>query len=394
MYKFYARVNHAEVREHLLRPDFSLDATPLLEDGAKLMAVCQPNNPTANLFDPGELSGVSGDPGGIDLVDEAYADFSGSDMLKDAMSSESCIDTRTFSKAYGIAGLRVGFAVSRKDVIGELRRVRTPFGLNSFSEAVAISALDNKGWVRDSVSRMRSDRDYLSSRMRALGFDVKPSVCNFVIGRSPVDGPGLVAALRSKGVAVRDCSTVPDARRIHQGDRRPQAAARPLPRGSGGDHRRRPRMNVTIMDYGVGNLHSLSKGLERAGASTEVVSDPVELLGAECIVFPGVGAFGAAAAAIAPVMDGLRARIGSGTPALGICLGMQLMFERSEESPGAGLSAFDGDVRRRVLGPRVPHMGWNEVVSSGRRPLRWRRGRGEVLLRELLRLPTRGRMSE
>jgi glutamine amidotransferase len=123
-------------------------------------------------------------------------------------------------------------------------------------------------------------------------------------------------------------------------------------------------MKVTIMDYGVGNLHSLSKGLERAGASTEVVSDPAELLGAECIVFPGVGAFGAAAAAIAPVMGGLRARIGSGTPALGICLGMQLMFERSEESPGAGLSAFDGDVRR-VLGPRVPHMGWNEVVSSG-----------------------------
>ena len=209
MYKFYARVNHAEVREHLLRPDFSLDATPLLEDGAKLMAVCQPNNPTANLFERSELMRLIRRPGGMTILDEAYSDFSGSDMLKDAMSSESCIDTRTFSKAYGIAGLRVGFAVSRKDVIDELRRVRTPFGLNSFSEAVAISALDNKGWVRDSVSRMRSDRDYLSSRMRALGFDVKPSVCNFVIGRSPVDGPGLVAALRSEGVAVRDCSTFP-----------------------------------------------------------------------------------------------------------------------------------------------------------------------------------------
>lgn len=117
------------------------------------------------------------------------------------------------------------------------------------------------------------------------------------------------------------------------------------------------------MDYGVGNLHSISKGLERAGATVDVTSDMSSLEDAECIVFPGVGAFGAAVRRLEPAMPGLRRAATSGTPMLGICLGMQVMFEDSEESSGEGIGLFRGRVRK-LDAPRVPHMGWNEVSHT------------------------------
>ncbi|MGQ9586851.1 MAG: imidazole glycerol phosphate synthase subunit HisH [Thermoplasmata archaeon] len=123
-------------------------------------------------------------------------------------------------------------------------------------------------------------------------------------------------------------------------------------------------MKAVIMDYGVGNLHSISKGLERAGAEVEIVADAGALLDAECIVFPGVGAFGAAMDALSPILTDLRRRIAEGVPTLGVCLGMQIMFERSEESPGPGLAVIKGEVKRVRKG-RVPHMGWNDVIDNG-----------------------------
>ena len=119
-------------------------------------------------------------------------------------------------------------------------------------------------------------------------------------------------------------------------------------------------MEVSVADYGVGNLFSISKGLEAAGAKARIVSDMSALLDADCIVFPGVGAFGAAMGALRPVMPKLRARISSGVPTLGICLGMQLLFETSEESSGKGLSVLSGEVRRLKAG-RIPQMGWNNA---------------------------------
>ncbi|HEX9908567.1 MAG TPA: histidinol-phosphate transaminase [Thermoplasmata archaeon] len=209
MYKFYANLNMARISEKLLRPDFSLDAQAMLSESPKLVAVCQPNNPTANLFDQGEIRKLLAWKGCAVIVDEAYSDFCGSSMLSEVMNSNAGIDVRTFSKGYGIAGLRAGYAMARKEVIDELRRVRTPFGVNSFTEAIAARAMDHKAWVDEVVSKMRSERSYLASRLETLGFKVYPSCCNFLLCKSPVDGPNLVAALRDKGVAIRDCNPYP-----------------------------------------------------------------------------------------------------------------------------------------------------------------------------------------
>ena len=125
-------------------------------------------------------------------------------------------------------------------------------------------------------------------------------------------------------------------------------------------------MKISVMDYGVGNLYSISKGLERAGADAQVVADAKALLGAECIVFPGVGAFGAAMSVLRPVLPGLRKKIWAGTPALGICLGMQILFEKSEESGGEGIAVIRGEVKKLRQG-RIPQIGWNDVISWGDR---------------------------
>jgi histidinol-phosphate aminotransferase len=209
MYKFYARVNLGTICEKLLRPDYSLDADAILSEGAKLTAICQPNNPTANLFDRSDVVRILSESSGVVVLDEAYTDFCGSNMLGDAMSAPCALDIRTFSKAYGLAGIRAGFAIARKEVVDEVRRVRTPFGLNSFTEAVALKALDQKRWVQETVSRMKVERTYLDGRLRSLGFRTYPSECNFLIAKCPAEGPPLVAALRERGIVVRDCSMFP-----------------------------------------------------------------------------------------------------------------------------------------------------------------------------------------
>jgi len=123
-------------------------------------------------------------------------------------------------------------------------------------------------------------------------------------------------------------------------------------------------MNVTIFDYGTGNLHSLRKAIEAAGARASFVRDARSAASADALVLPGVGAFGSATARLADAGVGLRDAIRSGLPTLGICLGMQLLFETSDEGDGRGLGVIPGRVRK-MTAPRLPQMGWNNVESNG-----------------------------
>ncbi|MDR2698604.1 MAG: imidazole glycerol phosphate synthase subunit HisH [Candidatus Methanoplasma sp.] len=122
-------------------------------------------------------------------------------------------------------------------------------------------------------------------------------------------------------------------------------------------------MRVTIADYGVGNLHSVKKAFEISGAKAAVTSDMKELLGAECIVFPGVGAFDSTMERLAPYKEKIKERLLSGVPALGICIGAQILFDSSEEGVSEGMGAFRGRIVR-LSAERVPHMGWNSVMTS------------------------------
>lgn len=121
-------------------------------------------------------------------------------------------------------------------------------------------------------------------------------------------------------------------------------------------------MNVTVLDYSVGNLHSIRKALRKGGAEVTITEgSPEAVAGADALVLPGVGAFGAAADAIAPLRDALRDFVEAGRPMLGVCLGMQLLFDESEESPGEGLGVIPGKVAR-LRHPKLPQIGWNAIA--------------------------------
>lgn len=124
-------------------------------------------------------------------------------------------------------------------------------------------------------------------------------------------------------------------------------------------------VNIAVIDYGMGNLHSACKGLEKAGATPQITDSSLKIAEADAVVLPGVGAFD-------PAMEHLRGRnletvvkkaIASGKPFLGICVGFQMLFDSSEEGTQAGLGVIKGKVKRFNSEPgiTIPHMGWNQL---------------------------------
>src|SRR3954452_9864307 len=135
---------------------------------------------------------------------------------------------------------------------------------------------------------------------------------------------------------------------------------------------------TTIVDYGAGNLRSVRNTLEAIGAGYEVVNRPGDVERASRIILPGVGHFGQMMRSLDELglRQPLRERVESGIPFLGICVGLQCLFERSEESPGSlGLGILPGVVRKFTGDVRVPHMGWNSLEL--RRPSRLLQGLGD-----------------
>jgi glutamine amidotransferase len=125
-----------------------------------------------------------------------------------------------------------------------------------------------------------------------------------------------------------------------------------------------PLRSLYIVDYGAGNLRSVQKAFEHVGVEATVGSDPQALTSAPGLVLPGVGAFGVAMEQLIErgLVEPLLARIKAGVPFLGVCLGLQLLFESSEEDPGvAGLGLVSGDVRALPPTVKVPHIGWNQA---------------------------------
>ena len=123
-------------------------------------------------------------------------------------------------------------------------------------------------------------------------------------------------------------------------------------------------MVIAIIDYGAGNIHSIEKALEYVGATVQVTDDPAVVAKARAVVLPGVGSGGAAMARMTErgLDDAIRQATQQGKPFLGICLGMQLLADHHAEGEVDGLGLFRGEVRRIPHGPKIPHMGWNQVT--------------------------------
>jgi histidinol-phosphate aminotransferase len=210
LYSYCARVEDARVVEVPLLKDFALDADAVLRAGAKLTFIASPNNPTGNAHPAADLERVIRGSLGLVVIDEAYAEFCDQNFLNRVREFPNLIALRTFSKAHGLAGLRVGYAAARREVIQRLARVKMPFSVGALSERIAIEALSDDGFVRHSREIVTAERPWLAEQLTSLGLHPFPTDANFMLVEV---GPRLEALLRklaAKGIAVRALPKVLD----------------------------------------------------------------------------------------------------------------------------------------------------------------------------------------
>jgi histidinol-phosphate aminotransferase len=186
-----------------LGSDNDADAEALVAAGARLTYVCTPNNPTGVLVARPSLDRVLADARGLVVVDEAYAEYAGTNVAREAPAHGRMLVLRTFSKAFGLAGMRVGFAVGARALIAELEKARGPYTVTSLGERAALAALtEDVPWLERGVAAVRECRDGFATALRAAGFAPLPSAANFVL--VPVrDAEAAMVGLRQRGILVR-----------------------------------------------------------------------------------------------------------------------------------------------------------------------------------------------
>ncbi|MDI6708662.1 MAG: histidinol-phosphate transaminase [Candidatus Thermoplasmatota archaeon] len=207
MYKIYGILNFAKVIEIPLtrtKKVWDLDVSAFLKAKPKITIIANPNNPTGNCFPENDILKIIENSKGIIVIDEAYAEYSGKSLLPYINKYSNLIITRTFSKAYALAGLRIGYGVAQQSIIEELLKVKPPYNLNAVSESLAIEALKSNAWLKKIVKITIEEREKLSKELEKLGFEVYPSVTNFVLAKAPINSEKLCAALRKKAILIKD----------------------------------------------------------------------------------------------------------------------------------------------------------------------------------------------
>lgn len=211
-YETVTRIMSAKPVELKLSSDHRLDVDAYLAavtDKTKVVWICNPNNPTGTIITKSEqqrlLDGIPGTA--LIVLDEAYYEYVTS---SDYPESIKLIDThpnivilRTFSKAYGLAGLRVGYAIAQKEIIQSLNKVRAPFNVNSAAQVAALAALSDDEFITESVSNNIQGIDYLCREFNFMGLEFIPTHTNFIMVNLNVDTKSIFTSLQREGVIVR-----------------------------------------------------------------------------------------------------------------------------------------------------------------------------------------------
>lgn len=204
LYDYFVKCNSGKAVMVDLTDDYQLDVDAMVRTKAKLTIVPSPNNPTGNCFRQKDLEDLIARFDGIVVLDEAYAEYSGDGMISKVGEFDNLVVTRTFSKAYAMAALRVGYMASNPRLAEMMGCVKIPYSLNAISEGAAVAAVKDQEFVRRSVELVREQRPRLMKGMEKLGFETFPSDSNFILARSPIDHKVLVDGLREKGILIRD----------------------------------------------------------------------------------------------------------------------------------------------------------------------------------------------
>ena len=192
--------------------NFDIDAERLVDCGAKITYLCTPNNPTATAAARAAVEYVVANARGIVLLDEAYAEFAPEVFVDLVAQNERLVVARTFSKAFGLAGLRVGYGVGENGVIRLIERARGPYKVNTLAEHAVLVALgslpDGLAWVREHAALAIVNRTRLVAAVQELGLRALPSAANFIMVPTS-RAAEIYRAMLSRGVLVRAFTDMP-----------------------------------------------------------------------------------------------------------------------------------------------------------------------------------------
>jgi len=213
MYKVAADIAAVKVKEVELDEFFQLDLRAInkaITPKTKLIFCCSPNNPTGNLLDWNDICELCEDFKGVVVLDEAYVEFSSRKSMAEMIERyPNLLILRTLSKAWGLAGLRLGYMMGNDEIVGFLNKIKLPYNVNSLSQSLAVRALNNKENLQGFIERISDEREWLKNELIQLGFEVFPSEANFLLIKVGLENcvERIVQNLaKSEGLILRDFS--------------------------------------------------------------------------------------------------------------------------------------------------------------------------------------------
>ncbi len=211
MYAVSARINQVSLKQIALEMDFSLDVNRILSEakGSKLLFLCSPNNPTGQSFPKELLLEIAKRFEGMVIIDEAYIDFSAVEsMLCELINYPNLVVIQTFSKAYGMAGIRLGMLFGSEELISWINKIKPPYNINSLTQKYALDKLMDLNAIEKAIELIKNERESLIVQLKNLPIVefVYPSDSNFVLIKVK-DSIRLYNYLISKGIVVRERSS-------------------------------------------------------------------------------------------------------------------------------------------------------------------------------------------
>lgn len=208
MYNIYSLINEAKIVEFPREEDFSVNIDKLIDAANKIkpsaVFICNPNNPTGTLMPKEDICRLAEELECALVVDEAYFEFSKVTATDMVYKYDNLIILRTMSKAWGLAGLRIGYLISNKYMVKELLKVKPPYNVNSITQQIACIALEHRSIMEDRVKIILEEKERLVSCLQNIkGFKVYDSSANFVLVKVN-DADRLTCRLRDNGIAVRN----------------------------------------------------------------------------------------------------------------------------------------------------------------------------------------------
>ncbi|MFA6085912.1 histidinol-phosphate transaminase [Mucilaginibacter sp.] len=213
MYQVSANINDVEVRKVLLTEEYQLNLEGIAEaidERTKLIFICSPNNPTGNSINRDDIETLLANFNGIVVIDEAYINFSRQKtFIQELTEYANLVVLQTLSKAWGLAGLRVGMAFASEEIIEVMNKVKPPYNVNEASQQLALEALNNVQQVNEWIKETLAQRDKLVLTLKDFNFvlDIYPSDANFILVKT-TDAKGIYNFLVQNGIIIRNRTNV------------------------------------------------------------------------------------------------------------------------------------------------------------------------------------------